>query len=173
MVTRLSAGVRDPQGKLIAAPILGRADMAKKFTLETYASLTHVGAVLMQMNDNNPPKVIGYFSKKLRPTEMRYSTTDREALAIVLACFQFHHFLWGTKVYVLTEHQPLVSIFSQKTKSPRMNRWILEMMDYHFSIDYKSGKKNVVVDQLSRRVRRIRPWGDQDEFISGENKRRV
>ncbi len=111
------------KGKLTAAPILGRADnMTKILILETDASLTHVGAVLMQMNDSNLPRVIGYFSKKLRPTEMRYSATDREALATVLACRQFHHFLWGTKVFVRTDHQPLVSIFRQKTKSPRMNR---------------------------------------------------
>ncbi len=123
----------------------------------------------MQMNDNNLPRVIGYFSKKLRSTEMRYSTTDREALAVVLACRQFH-FLWGTKVFVRTDHQPLVSIFRQKTKSPRMNRWILEMRDYHYSINYKSGKKNVVADQLSRPVRPIRPWGDQGELFLGKTR---
>ncbi len=72
--------------------------------LETDASLTHVGAVLMQIDDNNLPRVIGYFSKKLRPTEMRYSTTDMEALAIVLACRQFHNFIWGTKVFIRTDH---------------------------------------------------------------------
>ncbi len=39
----------------------------------------------------------------------------------------------------------------------RINRWILEMKDYHYIINYKSGKKNVVADQLSRPVRPIRP----------------
>ncbi len=57
-------------GKLTAVPILGRADMTIFFILETDASLTHVGAVLMQMNYSNLPRVIGYFSKKLRPTEI-------------------------------------------------------------------------------------------------------
>ncbi len=103
--------------------------MTKKRILETDASLTHVDAVLMKLNDNNLPRVIEYFSKKLCPTKMRYSTTDREALAIVVTCRQFHHFPWGTKVFVRTDHQRLVSIFRQKTKSPRMNRWILEMRD--------------------------------------------
>ncbi len=158
------------KGKLTAAPILEEADMTIVFILETDASLTHVGALLMQMYDNNLPRVIGYFSKKPRPTEMRYSTTGREALAIVLACRQFYNFLWGKKVFVRTDHQPLVSIFRQKTKSPRMNRWILEIRDYHFSIDYKSGKKNVVADQLSCPVRPIRPWGDQDELFLGKTR---
>ncbi len=144
--------------------------MSRSFILETDVSLTHVGAVLMQINDDNLPRVIGYFFKKLRPTEMRYSTTDREALAIVLACSQFSNFLWGTKVFIRTNHQPLISVFRQKSKSPRMNRWILEMRDYQFTIDYKSGIRNVVADQLSRRVRPIRHWGDQNELFLGKTR---
>ncbi len=36
-----------------------------------------------------------------------------------------------------------------------MNRWILEMRDYSYTIEYKQGKKNVVADQLSQKVRII------------------
>ncbi len=43
-----------------------------------------------------------------------------------------------------------------------MNRWMLEMCDFRYKIDYKMGKKNVVADQLSRPVRLI-----QGEY--GEN----
>ncbi len=93
---------------------------------------------------------------------MRYSTTDRETLAIVLAYRQFNHYLWGTKFVICTDHQPLVSIFKQRTKSPRMNRWVLEMRDYRFKIEYKMGKKNVVADQLSRPVRVIQRKNDEN-----------
>ncbi len=36
-----------------------------------------------------------------------------------------------------------------------MNRWVLEMREYSYKIEYKSGKRNVVADQLSRPVRVI------------------
>ncbi len=52
-----------------------------------------------------------------------------------------------------TDRQPIVSVFRQKPKSPSMNRWILEMRDYCYKIEDKAGKRNVVVDQLSRPVR--------------------
>ena len=159
--------------KMTQAPILGKANLSKEFILETDASLTHVGAVLMQRDQLGVPRVIAYFSKKLRPAEMRYSTTDREALAVILACRQFNHFLWGTKVIIKTDHQPLVSIFRSRTKSPRMARWVLEMRDYQYKIEYKSGKKNLVADQLSRPVRYVRPvryWDDTEELFLGKTK---
>ncbi len=55
-----------------------------------------------------------------------------------------------------TYHQPIVSVFRQRTKSPRMNQWILEMRDYRYEIEYKVGKDNVVADQLSQPAKCIR-----------------
>ena len=61
-------------------------------------------------------KSVGYFSKKLNKTEQKYSTTDKEALAIVRSCRFFHHNLWAKKFTIVTDHQPLMDIFKQKTK---------------------------------------------------------
>ena len=140
---------------LTTAPVLVRAHINQPFELHTDASSDHVGAVLMQKQKDNALKPIGYFSKKLKRAEQGYSATDREALAIILSCRKFHHHLWGVPFTIHTDHQPLVSVFKKKTKSPRMNRWAVEMQDYRFRIEYKAGKKNVVADQLSRPVRTI------------------
>lgn len=126
---------------LITAPVLVKAQMTEPFELFTDASLEHVGAVLMQRLDGQL-KPVGYFSKKLKPVEQCYSTTDREALAIVLACRRFHHFLWGVPFTIHTDHQPSVSVFKRKTKSPRMSRWVIEMQDYRFKVEYRPGKDN-------------------------------
>ena len=157
--------------KLISYPILVKADINQPFVLETDASQHHIAAVLMQYDSENNPRVIAYFSRKLRPAEVRYSTTDREAMSVVLASRQFNHYLWGSRFTIRTDHQPLVSVFKQKTKSPRMNRWILEMRDYQFDIQYKSGKNNVVADQLSRPVRAIHE--DHDDRWLGKTKNEI
>ncbi len=141
--------------KLTTAPILAKANIHKPFVLETDPSQHHVTAVLMQYNDNSLPQIVAYFLKKLWPVERQYSAMDREALAIVLACCQFNSYLWGTQFTIQTDHQPVVSVFKHKTKSPRMNRWILEMRDYQYRIEYKQGRKNVVTDHLSQPVRVI------------------
>ncbi len=145
--------------RLVCAPVLVKANLSQPFVLETDASQHHVAAVLLQY-DGKCPRTIGYFTKKSKSAEVRYSTTDREALAIMLACRQFHHYLWGSKFIVRTDHQPTVSVFRQRTKSPRMSRWILDMRDYCYKIEYKAGKRNVVADQLSRPVRVIQGCED-------------
>lgn len=120
--------------------------MSKPFVLETDASQHHVAGVLMQYSEKNRMQVIACFSKRLRPVEARYSTTDRKAPAVVLTCREFNGYLWGTKFTIRTDHQPVVN---------KVNSWILEMMDCQFTIDYKQGKKIVVADQLSRPARMI------------------
>ena len=134
---------------LTSAPIIVRAHPTAPLVLTTDASDSHVGGVLMQKLDD-VERTIGYFSKKLSATEQRYSATDKEGLAVVLACRHFEHHLWARKFTIMTDHQPLTYIFKRKTKSPRMNRWILEMRGLNYSIMYIKGKNNHVADALSR-----------------------
>ncbi len=130
-----------------------RAQPHQPFILTTDATNTHVGGLQSQTQNDGETKPLGYFSKKLNSAEGRYYARDKEALAVVLACRHFHHYLWGTKFTILTDHQPLNSIFKKKTKSARKNRWIMEMREYHYEIKYVQGKYNYVADQLSRPVR--------------------
>ncbi len=63
-----------------------KAGLNKNFVLEADPSAAHVEAVLMQY-DGREPRVVAYFSRKLRPSEMRYLTTDREGLAEIPPLF--------------------------------------------------------------------------------------
>ena len=138
--------------KLISAPVLVKANQSLKFELHTDASDSHVGASLMQLEDGKGLQPIGYYSKKLNAAERKYAVTDREALAVVSACRFFSHYLWCKPFTVLTDHQPLTTIFKKRTSCPRMSRYILEMRDYIYNIVYKKGAKHTVPDALSRPV---------------------
>ncbi len=136
-------------------PTLVKAQINQPLVLTTDASGTHIGGVLSQIQSDSSNKPTGYFSKKLNPCESRYSATDKEDLAVVLACQNLHHYLWGNQFTVVTDHQPLTSTSKCKTKSPRMNHCILETREYNHEIQYLKGKDNFVADHLSRLVRII------------------
>lgn len=139
------------KGCLTSAPILVRADLSKQFELHTDSSKFYIAGALMQ-REGNSLHPIGYFSRKLNATEQNYTVTDQEALAIVQSCRFFHHYLWGKEFTVVTDHQALTAVFKRKTKCPRMSRYILEMREYCFKIQYKKGSQHTVPDALSRPV---------------------
>ena len=148
--------------KLTPAPVLVKADQSLKFELHTDASDTHIGGALMQLESGKVLKPIGYYSKKLNTAERKYTVTDREALAIVSACRFFNHYLWCKPFTIVTDHQPLTTVFKKKTSCPRMSRYILEMRDYMYQVQYKKGAKHTVPDALSRPVGAVTDLTEND-----------
>lgn len=120
-------------------------------SLAVDASNTAVGAVLQQMINKqwNP---IAFFSKRLSPTETRYSTFGRELLAIYLAIRHFRHFVEGREFTVFTDHKPLTYALSSSTDrySPRETRQLDYVSQFTSDIRHVSGVNNPVADALSR-----------------------
>ena len=125
-----------------------------KLQLAADASSTAVGAVLHQVTEDGELQPLGFFSKKLTKTEIRYSTFDRELLAIFLAVRHFRHILEGNSdVTVLTDHKPLAGALSRKTSTsstPRQERQLAFIAEFVDQILHIQGKENVVADTLSR-----------------------
>jgi hypothetical protein len=64
--------------------ILSYPDFNKPFHIHTDASNCQLGAVISQ--DNHP---IAFYSRKLQPAQIRYTTTERELLLIVKTSKEF------------------------------------------------------------------------------------
>ncbi len=107
----------------------------------TDASDLAVGAVLQQYS-NGTWHPISFFSKKMKPAETRYSTFDRELLAIYLAIRHFRHFLEGRHFHAL--HTRL------DRHSPRQARQLDYISQFTSAIHHIQGSQNVVADALSR-----------------------
>ena len=95
---------------------------------------------------------IAFFSKKLQPTEVKYSTFGRELLAVYLAIKHFRHFLEGRDFTVFTDHKPLIYALHARPDrhSPREIRHLDYVSQFTTDIRHVKGQDNVVADALSR-----------------------
>ncbi|KAG6441256.1 hypothetical protein O3G_MSEX001743 [Manduca sexta] len=93
---------------------------------------------------------VEYASRLLEPAERNYTTTEREALAVVWAVNKFRGYIEGSQVIVKSDHQPLRWLMSLKSPSGRLARWALTLQAYNLQIQYTPGRSNVIADALSR-----------------------
>ena len=74
--------------QLSSHPILHLPDISKPFVLRTDSSGVALGAVLLQYTDDVPYPV-AYARRKLKDAEKRYSTIERECLAMIFGVTKF------------------------------------------------------------------------------------
>lgn len=124
---------------------LGYFDPKKPTTIFVDGSPIGLGAVLTQ-EDMLTKEVtpIHYASCPLTPTQARYPQIDREALSIYWAIKRFHLFVYGTDFKVITDHKPLVTLFNNPSSKPsaRIERWLLDLQQYRFTVEYRPGPSN-------------------------------
>ena len=90
-------------------PILLLSNPKLPYTLVTNASGTRASGVLMQ-HQGNGLQPLTFLSRRLKPTEQRYSAYERELVAVKYCLQNWRHYLEGCPggVTVVTDHQPLV-----------------------------------------------------------------
>ena len=129
---------------LTHAPVLALPDFRKPFEVICDASITGLGAVLLQ--EGRP---VAFESRRLIPAEVNYLTTEQELLAVVHALQTWRCYLEGVEFTVVTDHNPLTFLPTQPTLSRRQARWAEFLSRFRFKWEYRPGRKNVA-DPLSR-----------------------
>ena len=135
---------------LCSSAVLKSPEWDKTFLLQTDASGRGVGAVLSQPGKDGHDQPLAYFSKKLLPREERYSTVEKECLAIKLGVQAFHVYLVGHTFVIQTDHRSLEWLDRMKGTNDRLTRWSLMLQNYDFHVEYRTGRKNGNADGLSR-----------------------
>ena len=125
-------------------------DFSKPFILACDASALSIGAVLSQKGEDGTENPIAFASKVLSKTERNWSVTEREAYVIVWAVGYFRSFLLGHKFKLQSDHKPLVWMRQLVNPSPKIARWILQLEEYDFDIEYREGKRHGNADGMSR-----------------------
>jgi hypothetical protein len=99
-------------------------------------------------------RIIAYFSRKPLDAETRYSTYDKELLAIRDAITHWRYYLHGNdggKFLIRTDHSSLQHILKQPKLTSHQMHLLETLQEYDFDIEYWPGAKNYVQDALRRR----------------------
>lgn len=134
---------------LSTAPILRQANEKLPYVIKTDASSYTLGAVLVQ-GEGKDEQPVEYASRLLNSAERNYTTTEREALAVIWALSKFRGYIKGLPFTVITDHQALKWLMSLKSPTGRLARWALILQAYGVKIQYQPGRLNNVADALSR-----------------------
>ena len=117
----------------------------EKFTVAVDASDIGIGAVLSQ-----PSGVIEYASRLLTNAERKYSTTEKECLAIVWALDKWRTYLIADTFHIQTDHKPLTWLMTTRDPRGRLARWAYRLQEFTFTIEHVRGEDNGIPDMLSR-----------------------
>jgi hypothetical protein len=130
------------------APVLRYYDVGREVTIQSDASMSGLGAVLLQ--EGQP---VSFASRTLSATEQNYAQIEKECLSIVFACERFDQYLHGRDLITAqTDHKPLVSVWNKSIHQvpKRLQRMLMRLQKYHLQLEYVPGSKMYISDMLSR-----------------------
>ncbi|TFY51092.1 hypothetical protein EVJ58_g10744 [Rhodofomes roseus] len=153
--------------KLTSPPLLSHPRPWQIFVIDSDASGDCIGGVLQQSATGKTSnegvgddryafserdlRPIAYESRRLTPTEQRYSAQEREMLAIDYLLQKWRAYIEGSPVVVRTDHESLKYFLSQKHLGRRLARFADNIAHFDVKIIYRPGKHQLAADALSRR----------------------
>jgi len=123
-------------------------DMNRDFRLMVDASEHTASGVSTQIGVDGTEYPIAFYSWKLNPTQQRWSTVKKEAYAAALR--RVRQWVFGTKVTLLSDHNPLTYLTESAPKSAKLLRWSFALLEFNVTFEYRAGKTHVVPDFLIR-----------------------
>ncbi|XP_053616055.1 uncharacterized protein K02A2.6-like [Plodia interpunctella] len=145
---------KDAKKALTSDRVLAHYEEGRPLVLSVDSSAYGVGAVLAHSTPQGE-RPVSCASRTLNDAEKNYSQLDKEALAIFFGVTRHHHYLFGRKFTLRTDHQPLSHILGPKqgipqTAASRLQRWAVRLAAYDFKVEFVRSSENGPADALSR-----------------------
>jgi len=100
----------------------------RDYILYLVASISTVGMVLVQEDDNDEEDVIYYLSKSLVGLEMCYSHVDRLSLTAIIVAQWFLHYILIPKTLIIVDFNPMYNILKRQLLGEKYSRWIILLL---------------------------------------------
>ena len=73
-------------------------------------------------------------------------------MAVYWALSYFRHYLLGREFTLVTDNKALKWVMKLNNPSRKINRWIVDIMEYNFKVKHRKGTTHNNADALSRLV---------------------
>ncbi len=105
---------------------------------------------VLEQEEQGVWRPVAYYSRKLTPAETRYTTRERECLAVKQCLVVWRHYLLGAPFTVKSDHESLKWLKTQDvtTMSDRLLRWVEFFSLFDFEQGYIPGDLNVLPDHF-------------------------
>jgi len=110
---------------LSTTPILIFPNWENEFHVCVDASSISLGAILAQPGDGAMDHPIYSSRKNLSQAKSKYTTMEREVLAMIYSIHKFIHYLLGTHFKIFTHHSALKSLVNKFVLEGRICRRLL------------------------------------------------
>ena len=121
------------------------------FKLSCDASRNGLGGWLEQVQPNGKYRPIAFASRKTSNAERQYPVHKIEFLALKWCVTEkFKDYLYGKSFVIYTDNNPLTYVLKSAKLDATSQRWLSQLEQYDFTIEYKPGVNNIVADALSR-----------------------
>jgi len=131
---------------------LNIVDHTRQLSLFVDASEIAVGAALTQCDHQGRFRPIAFASSKLTQTQQRWSTIEREAYASLWALQKYKYWIFGTRIVLYSDHNPVTFLTETTPKSSKLMRWSLAIQEFDVEFRFRCGKFNEAADCLSRMI---------------------
>lgn len=126
----------------------------EQLVLACDASNYGLSAILSHRFKNGDERPIAFASKIIPKSERHRAIIDKEAAAIVFGFKKFYQYIYGNRIILKTDHEPLKFIFGNKNISTmvqsRLQRWAYFLSGFQYDIEIVKSKANGNCDALSR-----------------------
>ena len=133
--------------------IISYPDFNLLFVVHCDVSQTGLGTVLYQKREDKL-NIVSFTSRMLSSAERNYRLHSGKLEFLALKwCIteKFRDYLmYGPPFEVITDNNPLTSVLITAKLNATGLRWINQLANYQISIKYRSGKKHINADFLSR-----------------------
>ena len=108
-------------------PVLSYPDFKRYFILETDASISGLGAILSQSQEDRELHLLAYASHSLSKLEKNYPVTDLEMLAVVWGVTHFRCYLYGHQVTIYTDHDAVKAVLGTPNLTGKHAYWWIKI----------------------------------------------